>query len=239
MNFLILQIRACTFGLFIFLMLVLTHFVQIPLIPRYDFLFIACVLMQVFLVRSGRESKHELFLICIFHILGLCMEIFKVHKGSWLYPDPGILRIGNVPLFGGFMYAAVASFLCQNIQLLKLRFAPWPPSWQAAGLMILIYLNFYTHHYMIDLRLGLLVLMIVIFWRTKVIYQQKKIPLLAVIAAMGVLIWLAENFVTFYRGWLYVHQLAGWHMVYPAKILAWALLWLVSLVIVVELDKKL
>ena len=37
------------------------------------------------------------------------MEVFKTEAGSWTYPEDNLLRIGGVPLFSGFMYAAVGS----------------------------------------------------------------------------------------------------------------------------------
>ena len=51
----------------------------------------------------------EAKVILAFHLVGTAMELFKTHMGSWEYPEPSLLRIGGVPLFSGFMYAAVGS----------------------------------------------------------------------------------------------------------------------------------
>lgn len=47
------------------------------------------------------------WVITIFHVVGTAMEVFKTHAGSWVYPEENFFRIGGVPLFSGFMYAAV------------------------------------------------------------------------------------------------------------------------------------
>ena len=46
--------------------------------------------------------------------------------GSWGYPEPGVLKIGIVPVFSGFMYAAVASYVCQSFRWLKLQLRNYP-----------------------------------------------------------------------------------------------------------------
>jgi hypothetical protein len=54
------------------------------------------------------------------------MEVFKVKAGSWAYPEPAWTKFGGVPLFSGFMYASVASFLIQVWHRLDLRMERWP-----------------------------------------------------------------------------------------------------------------
>jgi uncharacterized membrane protein YoaT (DUF817 family) len=51
--------------------------------------------------------------IAIFHLVGTVMEVFKTAHGSWIYPEPSLLRIGGVPLFSGFMYACIGSYLAR------------------------------------------------------------------------------------------------------------------------------
>lgn len=48
-----------------------------------------------------------------FHLLGLALELFKVHQGSWVYPGEAVTKVGGVALFAGFMFAAVGSYICQ------------------------------------------------------------------------------------------------------------------------------
>ncbi|MDZ4551831.1 DUF817 family protein, partial [Bacillus cereus] len=54
---------------------------------RYDFILIACLLMQWIMYKTGLETKDELKVITVFHLIGLLLEIYKVHFGSWSYPE--------------------------------------------------------------------------------------------------------------------------------------------------------
>ena len=45
------------------------------------------------------------------------MEIFKTAHGSWIYPEANVLRIGGVPLFSGFMYACIGSYMARAMRL--------------------------------------------------------------------------------------------------------------------------
>ena len=56
-------------------------------ILRYDALLVFLVAVQVMFVASRLETPRELLVVCIFHILGLVLEIFKVAAGSWEYPE--------------------------------------------------------------------------------------------------------------------------------------------------------
>ena len=50
-------------------------------------------------------------------LVGTVMEMFKTGVGSWIYPEPSFFRIGGVPLFSGFMYAAVGSYIARAWRL--------------------------------------------------------------------------------------------------------------------------
>jgi len=52
--------------------------------------------------------------------------LFKTSAGSWLYPEPSLLRIGGVPLFSGFMYAAVGSYIARVWRICDFRFTHYP-----------------------------------------------------------------------------------------------------------------
>ena len=71
------------------------------------------------------ETMEEAKVILIFHVVGTIMEIFKTSVGSWIYPEDSVFRIGAVPLFSGFMYAAVGSYIA-FIWALKLQIQVWP-----------------------------------------------------------------------------------------------------------------
>jgi uncharacterized membrane protein YoaT (DUF817 family) len=45
------------------------------------------------------------------------MEIFKVHMGSWAYPEAPPFKVFDVPLFPGFMYASGGSFIARAIRV--------------------------------------------------------------------------------------------------------------------------
>ncbi len=64
--------------------------------------------MQWIMYKTGLETKDELKVITAFHLIGLLLEIYKVHFGSWSYPEEAYSKIFGVPLYSGFMHASVA-----------------------------------------------------------------------------------------------------------------------------------
>jgi uncharacterized membrane protein YoaT (DUF817 family) len=72
-------------------------------IPRYDLLFIICILVQLVMYFTGLETRDEVYVITFFHFLGLVMELHKVRVGSWSYPEEAFTKFGGVPLYAGFM----------------------------------------------------------------------------------------------------------------------------------------
>ena len=54
------------------------------------------------------------------------MELFKVHKGSWSYPEEAYTKFFGVPLYSGFMYASVASYMCQAWHWFNLKIDKQP-----------------------------------------------------------------------------------------------------------------
>ena len=145
-------------------------------LPRYDFILIICVIAQIGMLVSKLETFDEFKVICLFHIIGLALELYKVHMGSWSYPEEAYSKIMGVPLYSGFMYASVASYICQSWLRMKLQIINWPKSIYAILISSLIYLNFFTHHYLYDARWVLTVLLLVIFFRTAVtnqIFEQR------------------------------------------------------------------
>ena len=96
-------------------LLLATHFFYPEDAPvhRYDFLTIAAVAIQGAMLAFRLETWAEAKVILIFHVVGTVMELFKTAAGSWVYPEASILHIGSVPLFSGFMYAAVGSYIAR------------------------------------------------------------------------------------------------------------------------------
>ena len=87
------QTLSCLFPVVIFLTLALSKIVSIPGLYRYDFILIACLLMQWIMYKTGLETKDELKVITVFHLIGLLLEIYKVHFGSWSYPEEAYSKI--------------------------------------------------------------------------------------------------------------------------------------------------
>ena len=135
-------------------LLIATQFVWQPDWPiyRYDALFIAAILIQAAFLALKLESFDEAKVILIYHVVGTAMEIFKTHMGSWTYPEPGVVRIAGVPLFSGFMYAAVGSYLARVIRIFDMRFSNYPRFVWTCFLAVAIYVNFFSHHFLPDMR---------------------------------------------------------------------------------------
>lgn len=229
---------ACLFGALMLAMLIATH-VYYPAnasIARYDLLTIGAVVIQLGMLASRLESLAEAKVILAFHLVGTAMEVFKTAHGSWLYPEPSLLRIGGVPLFSGFMYAAVGSYIARVWRIFDFRFEHYPPRWMTIALATAIYINFFAHHWLPDIRIGLFVATAILFWRTPVWFTSfrtpRSMPLLLGWFLVALFIWGAENIGTFSRAWLYPGQQDGWHLVSPEKLGAWYLLMIISFVLV-------
>jgi uncharacterized membrane protein YoaT (DUF817 family) len=232
------NVMACIFPAFIFTMLILSNIITLPL-PRYDFLLVMCLGMQALMYFSKMESGREILVITMFHLIGLAMEIFKVRMGSWYYPEFAYSKIFGVPLYSGFMYAAVGSYVCQAWKWLEIRLEHWPGIYLAGLVSVMIYLNFFTHHYIYDFRWIISILLVVVFWKARFVFttngQERRIPLVISFVLIGFFIWVGENIATFFGAWKYASQHEGWRMVSLGKISSWFLLVVLSIVIVIQL----
>jgi uncharacterized membrane protein YoaT (DUF817 family) len=230
---------SCLFPAFIFGLLILSKLIQIAFFPRYDFLLFGCIVMQAFMYFSKLETAHELLVITMFHLLGLAMEIYKVSMGSWSYPEFAYTKVMGVPLYSGFMYASVGSFVCQAWRWFDLRVENWPGLVTATSISVAIYLNFFTHHYVYDWRWVVTVLLIFSFWKTRWVFKatdvQRRFPMVLSFLLIGFFIWVGENIATYFGAWRYASQHEGWKMVSLGKISSWFLLCVLSIVIVVQL----
>lgn len=128
------QTRACAFAL-------LSGVAASKLLPRlpvarYDLLVGHGVLLTLLFWRRGWESGRDVAVISACHVIGLALELVKVSQGSWSYPEPAVLKFAGVPLYGGFLYAAVGSYVCRAWRLFDLGCAAighrrrhwWPPA---------------------------------------------------------------------------------------------------------------
>ncbi|HSC46765.1 MAG TPA: DUF817 family protein, partial [Gammaproteobacteria bacterium] len=168
------QAYACLFGGWLLGIIVVTAF-WYPFhgLYRYDFLFLAAVGFQLLLIATRLEEPRELVVILAFHLLATAMELFKTSPGigSWNYPGPALIRVAGVPLFAGFLYSAVGSYLARVWRVFEFRFKHYPPMPWAVALAAGIYLNFFTHHYILDLRWFLLAAAFLIYGRTFVYFK--------------------------------------------------------------------
>lgn len=232
------QAWACLFGGAMLTLLLGTHrwYPSGAALARYDFLTLAAIAIQAGMLLLGLETREEARVIVLFHIAGTAMEVFKTAVGSWAYPEPSLLRLGGVPLFTGFMYAAVGSYLARAWRVFDFRFVRHPPLWALGALAAAAYVNFFAHHFLPDIRWGLFAASAVLFGRTWVQYRvwraYRAMPLLVGLLLVTLFIWFAENIGTFARAWVYPHQAAGWSPVGPGKIGAWYLLMLISYTLV-------
>ncbi len=235
---------ACLFGGAMVALLLATHlfYPANAIIARYDFLTLCGLGIQAAMLGFRLESWSEARVILVFHVAGTVMELFKTAQGSWLYPEPALLKIGAVPLFSGFMYAAVGSYIARVWRIFHFRFDGYPPQWTAAVLAACIYVNFFSHHWLPDIRAGLFAVTALLFWRTQVKFtvyrQERSMPLLVGWALVALFIWFAENIGTYSNAWLYPQQRAGWSMVSPAKFGSWYLLMILSFVLVSTVQRR-
>jgi uncharacterized membrane protein YoaT (DUF817 family) len=235
--FVLKQGWACLFGGLLLAAIIGTKLVWQPDWPvqRYDALFVFAIATQALFLLTRLETWEEARVILLFHLTGTAMEWFKVHAGSWAYPEPAILKVMNVPLFSGFMYAAVGSYMARVIRIFDMRFAPYPPMIWTWALAIAIYINFFAHHFGPDIRSVLIVATLVLYARTRIWFRISTrdwwmpLPIAAALSALA--LWVAENIGTATGTWLYAGQSPD-SLVSFAKIGSWYLLLYVAFVTV-------
>ncbi|HEX7340109.1 MAG TPA: DUF817 domain-containing protein [Rhodanobacteraceae bacterium] len=238
------QAWACLFGGLMLALLIATwlFWPGDAVIGRYDFVTLMAIAIQIVLLATGLETQREALVIVMFHVAGTAMELFKTATGSWVYPGPSYLHLAGVPLFTGFMYAAVGSYIARAWRLFRFRFSLHPPWRRMVVLAVAIYLNFFADHYGADFRWGLFLAVGWVFgpaWvHFRVRRRWRRMPLLLGLLLVALFIWFAENLGTFTRTWVYATQHAAWHMVPVWKIGSWLLLMIISYVLVASLYRR-
>jgi uncharacterized membrane protein YoaT (DUF817 family) len=234
---------ACLFGGLMLGLIAVTFLVWPALWPqggapisRYDFLVVGALAIQAAMLTFRLESWEEARVIFLFHVAGTVMELFKTAHGSWVYPEDSLLRIGAVPLFSGFMYAAVGSYIARVQRIFHIRVRRYPPLWATWVLAAAIYVNFFAHHWLPDVRLALFAATALLFGRSVFYFtadrRRRSMPILLGYLLVALFIWLAENLGTFARAWTYPGQADGWEMVGIEKLGSWFLLMIISIVLV-------
>lgn len=205
-------------------------------LARNDALVLGAIAIQLLMLVFHLETFREASVIVLFHVVGTVMEIFKTDMGSWIYNGEGILQIGGVPLYSGFMYAAIGSYMVRVYRLFDLRFDRYPRRWITAILAGLIYLNFFTHHWIWDFRPLLFIAVFVIYgfctMYVRIYRATIQIPIRLSFVGVAFFIWLAENIGTWASAWQYPNQANGWEVVSLAKLGSWFLLMIISVVLV-------
>ena len=235
------EARACVFVVLFFAAVFSVPRTGLWGIPRYDALLIIALGIQAWMVWARLETVDELKAITLFHLVGFALEVFKTSSGikSWAYPDFAYTKVFGVPLFSGFMYAAVGSYIIQAWRLLDVRVIHHPPYWMAALIAILIYANFFTHHYIGDYRWYIAACALGLYARATVLYRpfdcDRSMPLLLSFVLIGFFIWLAENISTFFGIWKYPNQIGAWSTVHVGKWSSWSLLVIMTFTIVANL----
>lgn len=232
------QAWAAMFGGIMLGAIIFTSYVDLPGLSRYDWLFLIAVLTQIGMLVFRLERIHEAATIVLFHLVGLGMELFKTSDkiGSWQYPEQSVIHIGAVPLFSGFMYAAVGSYIARSWRVMKLSFSHYPSRWQTVILAFGIYINFFSHHYIWDARYILFATTFWLYRKTVVTFVLNKavhrMPMLVAFFLIALFIWIAENIGTYTKTWLYPGQEKAWHIVSLHKLGSWMLLMIISFIMV-------
>lgn len=241
--FVLKQGWACLFGGLLLAAILVSKFLWQADWPvaRYDALVIFALGIQALFLIFRLETWEEARIILLFHLTGTVMEWFKVDAGSWAYPEPGYFKIFDVPLFSGFMYAAVGSYMVRVIRIFEMRFAPYPPLWLTFLLAVAIYVNFFAHHFVADIRIPLFVATLLLYGRCWISFRisdhmwRMPLPLAAFLSSLA--LWIAENIGTVTGTWLYAGQRPD-HLVSFAKIGSWYLLLYVAFVTVTVVSRN-
>jgi uncharacterized membrane protein YoaT (DUF817 family) len=237
------EAAACVFAGSFLLLLAISGHINIPGLYRYDFLFLSAIAIQIVLITTRLETWREVAVLSLFHLIGMGLELFKTSPGvrSWSYPEPALFRIATVPLYSGFLYASVASYIMQAWRLFNIRLSRFPRFWLAVGLSAAIYANCFANHYIWDVRWPLALAVLVAFWPSSVYFtvttKERSMPVTLSFVLIGFFIWVAENIATFFGAWVYPYQAQKWAIVGPAKISSWMLLVIISFIIVAALKQ--
>lgn len=228
------QTRACAFA--IALLAGVTASGLLPGLPvaRYDLLVGYGVLLTLLFWLRGWETGRDVAVIAVCHVIGLAFELVKVSLGSWSYPEPAVLKFAGVPLYGGFLYAAVGSYICRAWHLFDLELVRYRPR-STAVVAAAIYVNFFTHHWLPDARWPLAALLLVVTAGSSARFTVRGVrlsmPLALSFVLIGFFLWLAENLATYVGAWRYPYQLHGWQPVGVEKFGAWSLLISITVVL--------
>jgi len=103
-----------------------------------------------------------------------------------------------------------------------------------------IYVNFFTNHFVPDVRWVLIPLVCIFFWKTHTRFtvvegKRRWMPLNVAFFLIAFFIWIAENISTYLGAWQYPDQVHVWNVVSTNKITSWFLMVIISFIIVAYL----
>jgi len=227
---------SCSFAGALIACLAVTRYATPPFIPRYDLVFLLCVGIQALLVWRRIESWADIGVISLFHVTGVFLEWNKVRAGSWSYPEFAFLKFYGVPLYGGFMYAAIASYMIAAWKLFDLEFCGWPRGGLVGLVLAAVYGQFFVPVQNLAVRFGVLAFLVAVFARCSVCFsvdgRRCRMPSPVALLLIGFFVWLAENIATYFRAWTYPYQVAAWQPVHVSKVLAWTMMMVVGMSII-------
>ena len=168
------QALSCLFPVVIFLTLALSKIVSIPGLYRYDFILIACLLMQWIMYKTGLETKDELKVITVFHLIGLLLEIYKVHFGSWSYPEEAYSKILSSTLQRLYVRKCRKLHM-PSVEKVAFKNASLAESYFCRAVRSYDLLQFFTHHFTYDFRWILTLLLFIVFSRTFVQFSLQGV----------------------------------------------------------------
>jgi uncharacterized membrane protein YoaT (DUF817 family) len=109
------QAWACLFGGAMVALLIGTYlwYPRGAPLARYDFIFLAADPIQIGMLAFKLETFDEAKVILIYHVVGT--NHGSVQDGCRFldYPEHSIFRVAGVPLFSGFMYSSIGSYIAQ------------------------------------------------------------------------------------------------------------------------------
>src|SRR3546814_19874472 len=69
------------------------------------------------------------------------------------------------------MYAAVGGYIARVWRIFDFRYSGYPPIWTSYALAAAIYVNFFAHHWLYDVRWFLFAATALLFWRCQVWFR--------------------------------------------------------------------
>ncbi|MEM7668683.1 MAG: DUF817 family protein [Pseudomonadota bacterium] len=122
-------------------------------------------------------------------------------------PEPGVLKVGGVPLFSGFLYAAVGSDIARDVRTIVMQSVSYPAEPLTWALGAAIYLNFFWHRFVSDARCILMSGTDALCLYTRISFlisdHRYAMPLLVAAGLATVFLWIAENLGTLTGTWVY------------------------------------